>query len=434
MMESIKFTEGLVRQAGYEDDKCKFTRLEDGKTLYLIEDVEIGNNMYVVTPNVSEAIKRAERNTIGIINDNGNIEVPMVNCDVISINDTYVAVGTKKEKESNPEDIQKIKEKIERNLSSGIDFIIIDDKIEYDVYKVEDGKLNLVFENASIVLENDGSLFVHTDNKDDELVTIFEKENKETNTIDEQRPQMPVENFAKVNEKMVDSLQISDMEEQKEGAPELKEEAVDNEIETVNEIKPVEENKSEHFSFSDINTINPEISQIEIEKESEVEEKEESNPELEMTNYDNRLEMSDYDDRLEIENQMADITSLINAGRDKVKELSYERESYKKEIEDLKAKISTLEKENNEINDTVLKQKGLIDELNGVKAKLVDKNQRLINENKKLSSENHELLSENESLKKNVSSLEESMKDVYGAIYDAFSDIREPEKEYRKVA
>ena len=131
----------------------KIEGLEDGKTLYLIEDVEIGNNMYVVTPNVSEAIKRAERNTIGIINDNGNIEVPMVNCDVISINDTYVAVGTKKEKESNPEDIQKIKEKIERNLSSGIDFIIIDDKIEYDVYKVEEGKLNLVFDNNRLLVQ-----------------------------------------------------------------------------------------------------------------------------------------------------------------------------------------------------------------------------------------------------------------------------------------
>jgi len=419
MMENIKFTEGLVRQAGYEDEKCKFARLEDGKTLYLVEDIEIGNNMYVVTPNVSEAIKRAERNTIGIIDYNGNVEVPMVNNNVVLINDNYIAVGTKKEKESDSETIKKIKEKIERDLTSGIDFVIIDEKIEYDVYKVEEGKLNLVFENASIILENEGNLFVHTDNKDDKLVTIFEKEKKEINTIDEQKPQMPVENFAKVNEKMVDSLQMSNIEEQKEGAPELKEENEEIEEEPVEK----EENKSEYFSFSDISNENLNFNEIETPVETNVEKE-----------VDTGIEMSDYDDRLEIENQMADITSLINAGRDRVKELSSERESYKKEIEDLKSRISNLEKENNTINDTVLKQRGIIDELNSVKAKLADKNQRLINENKKLSAENYELSSENESLKKNVSSLEDTMKDVYGAIYDAFSDIREPEKEYRKVA
>ena len=127
-MENIKFTEGLVRQSGYEDSKCKFTKLEDGKALYLVEDIEIGNDMYVVTPNVSEAIKRAERNTIGIINSKGNIEVPTVNSDVVLINNEYIAVGTKKQKETNSEDIKKIKEKIERDLPGEIDFIIVDEK------------------------------------------------------------------------------------------------------------------------------------------------------------------------------------------------------------------------------------------------------------------------------------------------------------------
>lgn len=414
-MENIKFTEGLVRQSGYEDSKCKFTKLEDGKALYLVEDIEIGNDMYVVTPNVSEAIKRAERNTIGIINSKGNIEVPTVNSDVVLINNEYIAVGTKKQKETNSEDIKKIKEKIERDLPGEIDFIIVDEKNEYDIYKIENEKLNLIFENASIVLENGESLFAHNDNKDDNLVTLYEKEKLNKNTIDEQKPQMPVENFAKVNERMVDSIEISDMEAQKEGAPELKEE-------TEEETLDKEEVKSDYFTFSDLNNETSSFNQPEDRMENNEETKEVE------------LEIPDYDDRLEIENQMADITSLINAGRDRVKELSTEKESYKKEVDDLKSRIRELENENRIVNDTVLKQRGIIDELNSVKSKLTEKSQRLINENKKLSAENYELNSENESLKKNVISLENTMKDVYGAVYDAFSDIREPEKEYRKVA
>ena len=141
------------------------------------------------------------------------------------------------------------------------------------------------------------------------MVTLYEKEKLNKNTIDEQKPQMPVENFAKVNERMVDSIEISDMEAQKEGAPELKEE-------TEEETLDKEEVKSDYFTFSDLNNETSSFNQPEDRMENN-----EGTKEVE-------LEIPDYDDRLEIENQMADITSLINAGRDRVKELSTEKESY----------------------------------------------------------------------------------------------------------
>ena len=90
---------GTVSQAGYEDEICTFIKPDinrkdsfSDKPLYILDDKNISDNMYAVTPNVTEALNRVTRKSIGVMNDNGELLVQLINSDVIKINDRYIAV------------------------------------------------------------------------------------------------------------------------------------------------------------------------------------------------------------------------------------------------------------------------------------------------------------------------------------------------------
>ena len=95
----VSIVKGTVSQAGYEDEICTFIKPDinrkdsfSDKPLYILDDKNISDNMYAVTPNVTEALNRVTRKSIGVMNDNGELLVQLINSDVIKINDRYIAV------------------------------------------------------------------------------------------------------------------------------------------------------------------------------------------------------------------------------------------------------------------------------------------------------------------------------------------------------
>ncbi len=447
-METIKFTEGLVRQAGYEEGRCKFVKLDEDKTYYLVEDIEVGNDMYAVTPSVSEALNRSERKTIGIIDTNGKVLVPCVNSTIAPVNDMFIAVS--RETQDDEEKKESIRSKIKRDLDGEIKFIL-DDKSKYDIYKIVDGSLELIYEGAIFVVENDGNILVHSDEANDKLVAIFENENKKE-VINESMPQMPVETFAKVNEKMADTLEVPEMEEQKEGAPELTEEDEDIEYEptpeVVNDIEyepskedeKEEKTKSDYFQISDIKNVS---SIFEKKESSSSSDSVEEPAEVEVAEVeDNADKDDDAKASPEIKEQMADIASLITAARKKVDDLEKDSDEKDKKIKELTSEIKNLEGEISSLNDDKLKQRKIIEDQKEVTeeqnkriASLTSENKSLKENNVELTSKNKSLQSDNDDLKNKISSLEGTIEQVYGEVYDAFSDFRsEDNKSYKKVA
>lgn len=408
-MENL-FSEGLVRQPGYEDEKCKFVKLDDEKTVYLVEDINVIDGMYVVSTDVSEALKRKERKTIGIINDEKKTIIPFVNSDVVKINDEFIAIGRSDEKQ---DEDGKVKEKLEREIDGDIEFIVNSEDKVYDIYKVVGKNLELVFEKACYVVKDSDNIYVHNSDVNGSLVAIVEKE-KKSGKVNESKPQMPVETFAKVNEKMVDSLETPSIEEQKEGAPELKEEEeVVEEETTVN---------SDYFQISDIKNVSP-ILGPKPDKKEEEKLKVEIPVENSEPTHKKEGEEKKIDDT-EIENQMADIASLISSARGTYDELIKENESkdsdiekYRATIEDLEKKVTSLEEEVSLGKEKSEKQSKVIEELQFLKDEQNKKIDNLTNENKTLTEDNDKLSNK-------VSNYEDSFKQLYGELYDAFGDTR----------
>ena len=408
-MENL-FSEGLVRQPGYEDEKCKFVKLDDEKTVYLVEDINVIDGMYVVSTDVSEALKRKERKTIGIINDEKKTIIPFVNSDVVKINEEFIAIGRSDEKQ---DEDGKVKEKLEREIDGDIEFIVNSEDKVYDIYKVVGKNLELIFEKACYVVKDSDNIYVHNSDVNGSLVAIVEKE-KKSGKVNESKPQMPVETFAKVNEKMVDSLETPSIEEQKEGAPELKEEEeVVEEETTVN---------SDYFQISDIKNVSPILGPKPDKKEEE-----ELKVEIPVENSEPTPKKEGEEKKIddtEIENQMADIASLISSARGTYDELIKENESkdsdiekYRATIEDLEKKVTSLEEEVSLGKEKSEKQSKVIEELQFLKDEQNKKIDNLTNENKTLTEDNDKLSNK-------VSNYEDSFKQLYGELYDAFGDTR----------
>lgn len=97
----ISIAKGKVSQAGYDDAICTFIKADinrkdsfSDKPMYILEDRTISDNMYAVTPSVTEALNRSTRKSIGVMNDEGELIIPIINSDVIKIGEKYVAVKT----------------------------------------------------------------------------------------------------------------------------------------------------------------------------------------------------------------------------------------------------------------------------------------------------------------------------------------------------
>ena len=272
------------------------------KLLYIVENIKLSDGLYAVTPKVSVAVGWVEASDIGIMREDGELLAPMIYSDIKVINEKFIAcntasssqeVETKKDEltkvQENAQISQDIKASMKEEVGEELNFVCDDFYAKYDVYEVEDKKdFKRVFADASFIALNKDTLYVHTNNKEDETIS-FGKEKVQTNVEkktlrtpiiinDEQvhlpqddipgkKLEMPVEPFATLDGKVLDSLgDTSKLEPIKPGAP-----ALINEEETEEEIKTDE---------NTIKTISP--SSVEInntEKEVEENKTEEPKPE-----------------------------------------------------------------------------------------------------------------------------------------------------------
>lgn len=146
-----------VNQPGYPEQVCWYIKGEGVRSdLFLINEVKDSNDeIFVVTPDVVEALGRKEKSHVGVISAiDGAILVPLENSEVIkSHNDIYVVVGTPTTLEvknavsakdsgdfSKVSEIESAKDAIlsqMKNLSSSIEIIFSDPFKEARTYKIK---------------------------------------------------------------------------------------------------------------------------------------------------------------------------------------------------------------------------------------------------------------------------------------------------------
>ena len=241
----ISVAQGKVSQSGYEDTICTFIKADENrsdsfkdKPLYILDDINISDNMYAVTPNVLEALNRTPRRTIGIMNKNGDLLLPIINFGIVKINDKYLAVKTSNNIESDNNAIkqeettvnEKIKNKI-LEVDPNVRFICDNYYEVYDIYEIKNDTLTRVYENASYIGINGEVIYANTKDINEETQII----NK---NIDDPNVKMPVDALADVNNISFDSLDVNeDLQEVKEGAPELTTEKSESNNFNINEIE-----------------------------------------------------------------------------------------------------------------------------------------------------------------------------------------------------
>ena len=447
----INIVQCRIKQDGYEEaigtlikaDEKRKDSFSD-KPLYILEDVNISNNIYAVTPSVTEALNRSPRKSIGIMNTNGDLLVSIVNSEIKKVNDKYISVKTSSNLEEmeamksdptkvqeNAEISQQIKNKI-LAIDSNVRFVCDDYYGTYDLYEINNNNLNKVCDNVSYIAVNGDVVYAQT-NKVDEEVQVINKEIEDPNVT------MPVGVLADVTNKPFDNLEVEDnMDEVKDGAPDLVNEeskgeafnideiqselsGINNDIETPVKLTttdtsmPIEPNfseekidipevddfKGESFDVPGVDSFKEEVSNIPVEEKEEITEvkenvfkKEEKEKDYER-NYDFAPKEKSSDDiyglvrSLKIKLvQSADDDKKIQELEEQKLELKNENSELKNDNSDLKREISELKNDNHQlINDSV---------------DLKHENSELKNENRDLKQEVSEVKEENSELMKEI--------------------------------
>ena len=442
----IIIVKGTVSQAGYEQAICTFIKSDinrkdsfSDKPLYILDDVSISDNMYAVTPNVTEALKRSPRKSIGVMNDNGELIIPIINSDIVKIGENHIAVKTSSSLEelenvkSNPTKVQEnaqlsqqIKNKI-LETDSNVSFVCDDYYGTYDLYEIKGNNLNRIFDNVSYIGINGDSIYVHSNNINEDF-QVINKEKKDPVTT------MPVELHANVTDTQLDSLEVpTDIEKVKEGAPELVNQDVKDtfSISEVGEDLTKNENMIEHqendyelpveddtnifgqeekYILSD--DTKPEIEKAELPISSDIKEKEEK------TVFENEDREYDKDySNVDNEKSSESIYKLVRSVKIKLEQSQDDT----KKIGELKDENNKLGKENKELEDENLDLKQLNNELK-------NENLELKNENLDLKHENDEVRKENEIRSKENTELRDKNKELM----DEISELRRAQKEADK--
>lgn len=252
--KNILFATGNVSQEGYPTAKCIFVKpgenrsdeLKD-KPLYLVSDTGMESPYFVVTPNVLEALGRVDKTSLGVISLDDRILVPMNNSSIVKLTNEYYACN----KASSVYEIEEIKSdpiKAQENASvaneiknsitnvsgTDIDFVCNDFYSKNDIYKIDNNTFSLLCSDVSFVgVTTDGAIYAHTNNVNDEVITVKESLNKsvevpnesdtvENDTIESKPVEMPSLRFTNIEEKPLDTLTTENsIDEVKDGAPKL---------------------------------------------------------------------------------------------------------------------------------------------------------------------------------------------------------------------
>ena len=462
----IEFSKGIVKQAGYPEVTCKIIKAGvnrkdniSDKPLYVAENINLKEGLYAVTPSISEALGRVERKSLGIMNEQGEPLIPMNNSSIILINDKYVACNkydSERELKIDPtkfqENInvsQQIKTKIKSLVSNDLQFKCDNFNAKYDLYEIsEDNKFNKVFENASYIAVHDDVVYAHTNDVMDDTMEFGDKKIEKDTTQYESLPistariiddepvvKMPVAAFATVQDKPLDSLEVTnDFTEVKPGAPSLigepetntKEKEEPNTMEIQNEnnitssIVETEKPKEEINKTDETNTKEIEINtakEIEAPKpEKQIEPSftlEKSNEKTIFDNNDNKDQQQSSSDLADIAGLVSAVKNRINVSSQKIEEQEEALSSKNKEIEELKQKLESLEKDQ-------IEKEMQIKSLNEQNKEQMDKIEMLTTQNNSLTSKTQKL--------------ERTVEEVYTAFSGLIDNQEETVNYFRKVA
>ncbi len=83
---------GLVKDLGYEDTECTYVTGSDGVQYYFVNGTMLVDNLYVVTPNVKEAVGHEEYSTLGVLDENCNLIIPCDNKRIELLADRFILV------------------------------------------------------------------------------------------------------------------------------------------------------------------------------------------------------------------------------------------------------------------------------------------------------------------------------------------------------
>ena len=398
----IKIVKGKVSQAGYEDAICTFIKASENrndsfsdKPLYIVEDLKISDGIYAVTPNVTEALGRAPRKTIGVMNDGGELLVPIINSDIVTINNNYIAIKTTSSMQeleiakSDPTKVQEnaeigqgIKNKILES-DSNARFICDDYYGTYDVYEIKDNNLIKACTDVSYIAIDSETIYAQTNNLGDD-VQIFGKR------VEEPRVTMPVGALADVTDKPLDNLgELPEMPAELPGAPELKEEISEGSFD-------IDEMQKELANFESEVEV-PEAKQEPEESKVEIDTKVEDEPEIKEEIEEERTVFTDSSIKSEIKDKKEDykfertekndINSLVSAVKarmeeheEEIKKLQDENAEKESALEDKDGQIKELQDKNSKKDDEIAELKAMLDE---AKEELKDKNNEIESLNRK---------------------------------------------------
>ncbi len=83
---------GLVKDLGYDDTECTFVTGKDDVQYYFVNGTTLTDGLYVVTPNVKEAVGHEVYSTLGVIDENLNIIIPCANKRIELVADHFLLV------------------------------------------------------------------------------------------------------------------------------------------------------------------------------------------------------------------------------------------------------------------------------------------------------------------------------------------------------
>ena len=432
--KKLELTKGKVSQSGYDDAFCTFIKPGEGrndslsnKALYIAEDKKITDDMYVVTPSVTESLNRVPRKTLGIMNSNGELLVPCTNVDVVTINNKYLAVKTR---EVNPEINSFANEGArDRILDTNINVRFICEGPEeiYDLYKVQDKTLLKVDEQISYIAVDGDTVYTKNNNINEE-VQVF------GNKLEEPDVKMPIGALADVTDKPLDRLDVENVEEVKDGAPDLvNEEEVEQEMpksdhfdisEIQNDLNEINNDFEKSFDF-DTPVVNTEL-EVEQEEKTEIEEK----PKIE---FEEKEEVKEPEEKFSFEREkvvkedkpVGNLNTVVSAVKEKMSRLQDELTEKEENLEDKEKEISKKDRELDELNRKLEEMTNQLEE-NNERMKSMEK-EKEENESKIITMENK--LEEKDS---KIAQYQKTM----GDIYSEFSEMLDnsDDKKYYKVA
>lgn len=83
---------GLVKDLGYEDTECTFVTGNDNVQYYFANGTTLADGLYVVTPNVKEAVGHEDYSTLGVMSEDGNLIIPCDNKRIELLTDRFLLV------------------------------------------------------------------------------------------------------------------------------------------------------------------------------------------------------------------------------------------------------------------------------------------------------------------------------------------------------